>query len=134
MTEPEAGARKARIDKWLWCVRFYKSRALATAAVEGGRVHLNGARVKPSHPVRAGDRIELTRESESWDLRVRLLPARRGSAAAAAECYEESAESAAQRAARRAERRLTGGPAPRPASRPDKRARRQLVRLQRGHS
>src|SRR5258705_2743290 len=134
MTEPEAGARKPRIDKWLWCVRFYRSRALATAAVEGGRVHLNGLRVKPSHPVRAGDRIELTREAESWDLRVRSLPARRGAAAAAAECYEEYPESAARPAARAAERKLTGGPAPPPASRPDKRARRQLVRLQRGHS
>jgi ribosome-associated heat shock protein Hsp15 len=130
MTEPEAG--RQRIDKWLWCARFYKSRSLATAAVEGGRVHLNGARVKPSHPVRPGDRIELTREAESWDLEIRSLPARRGSALAASQCYEESAASVAQRAARRAARKLTGGPAPRPASRPDKRARRQLVRLQRG--
>ncbi|HZF17661.1 MAG TPA: RNA-binding S4 domain-containing protein [Steroidobacteraceae bacterium] len=126
MANPDPGA--LRIDKWLWHARFFKTRSLATAAVDGGRIHVNGARVKPAHAVRVGDRLEITREQESWDLRVRALPSRRGPAAGAAACYEESPESAA----RRAERRLLGGAPPRPASRPDKRARRELLRLQRG--
>lgn len=130
MANPDTGA--LRIDKWLWHARFFRSRSLATAAVDGGRVHVNGARVKPSHAVKIGDRLEITRDAEASDLLIRALPLRRGPAAAAAACYEESADSAARRAARREERRMLGGAPPRPASRPDKRARRELLRLQRG--
>jgi ribosome-associated heat shock protein Hsp15 len=130
MTNSGSPSERARIDKWLWCARFYKSRALATEAVQGGRVHLNGGRVKPAHIVRSGDQIEITRGPESWTIQVRAIPARRGSAHEAAGCYEETADSRTQREARRAERRLTGGAPPRPATKPDKRSRRALLRLQ----
>jgi ribosome-associated heat shock protein Hsp15 len=132
MNDPELDAERLRLDKWLWFARFYKSRSEATEAVEGGRVHLNGARVKPSHAVRIGDRIVITRAAESWDVEVRDLLARRGPAAAAAAAYAETAESAARREAARASRRMAGGAPPRPPKRPDKRARRALLRLQRG--
>jgi len=97
MTNSGSPNERPRIDKWLWCARFYKSRALASDAVAGGRVHLNGERVKPAHSVRAGDQIEITRASESWTIRVLAIPARRGSASAAARCYEEAADSIARR-------------------------------------
>jgi len=132
MTAPAPDDARARIDKWLWCVRFFRSRAQASAAVDGGRVHLNGARVKRSHAVRIGDRLDITREQESWGVVVLAIPAVRGPATAAALCYEESPESSRRREERRSQRRLAGGPAPRPPARPDKRARRELLRLQRG--
>ena len=132
MTDPDRNGERLRIDKWLWCARFFRSRAQASAAVDGGRVHLNGARVKASHAVRTGDRLEISRDEESWEVVVRSIPQRRRPAAEAAACYEESPQSVARRAARRTERRMAGGPAPRPPTRPDKRARRALLRLQRG--
>jgi ribosome-associated heat shock protein Hsp15 len=132
MADPVPDAERARIDKWLWCTRFFRSRAQASEAVDGGRVHLNGARVKRSHAVRVGDRLEITREQESWEVVVRAIPARRGPASEAAHCYEESAASLAGRDALRKQRRLAGGAPPRPATRPDKRARRELLRLMRG--
>lgn len=135
MASPDEGLAhdgKLRIDKWLWCARFYRSRSLAAAAVDGGRVHLNEARVKASHPVRVGDRIEITRGPEAWDIQVLALPLRRGSSAEASHCYDETPGSLARREALRALRRLSGGAPPRPPSRPDKRARRELLKLQRG--
>jgi ribosome-associated heat shock protein Hsp15 len=129
MTNSGSPSERPRIDKWLWCARFYKSRALASDAVAGGRVHLNGERVKPAHSVRAGDQIEITRGSESWTIRVLAIPVRRDSASAAARCYEEAADSIARREAGRAQRRLVGGAPPRPPAKPDKRSRRALLRL-----
>jgi len=132
MANPDRNGAALRIDKWLWFVRFFRSRSLASAAVDGGHVHLNGARVKASHAVRPGDRLEITREHESWEILVRELPSMRGPAAQAARCYEESPDSAARRESQRAQRRAAGGAPPRPPKRPDKRARRELLRLQRG--
>jgi len=132
MTHPSENGERLRIDKWLWCARFFKSRGQASAAVDGGRVHLNGARVKAAHAVRAGDRLEITRDDDAWEIVIRSMPPRRGPAAEAAACYEESPESVARRAARRSERRMAGGRPPRPPARPDKRARRALLRLRRG--
>jgi ribosome-associated heat shock protein Hsp15 len=132
MAIPVRNVARLRIDKWLWFVRFFKSRAQASEAVDGGRIHLNGARVKASHAVCAGDQLEITRGRESWELWIRAIPARRGPAAEAIACYEESSESVARRAAARTERRLTGGAPPRPPKRPDKRARRAILRFQRG--
>jgi ribosome-associated heat shock protein Hsp15 len=132
MTTPDRIGAALRIDKWLWFVRFFRSRSLASAAVDGGRVHLNGARVKASHAVRVGDRLEITREHESWDIRVLAIASRRGPATEAALCYEESPESKARREGERARRKLAGGAPPRPPKRPDKRGRRELLRLLRG--
>jgi ribosome-associated heat shock protein Hsp15 len=122
---------RARIDKWLWCVRFYKSRALATAAVAGGRVHLNGERVKPAHPVRVGDRLEITDGPIVREVNIALLPERRGPASAAARCYEESPASIARRVRLKEQHALAAAFAPRPDARPDKRQRRRLMKLRR---
>ena len=125
----ESVAGAARIDRWLFAVRLYKSRSLAAQAVAGGRVHLNGARVKPGHEVRAGDRLTLTRGALEFECTVSAIPTRRGPANAAARCYEEAPESAARRAAFAERMRIAAALTPRPAERPDKRGRRQLRRL-----
>jgi len=123
------GPGAARLDRWLFAVRLYKSRALAAEAVAGGRVHLNGGRVKPSHEVRRGDVLTLMRGALEFECRVSELPARRGPAAQAARCYQESAPSIARRAQFAARMKLAAALTPRPAERPDKRARRELRRL-----
>ncbi len=120
-----------RLDKWLWHCRFYKTRSLATAAIAGGRVHLNAERVKPAHRVRIGDRLSLSLQGVIAEFEVLGLPQRRGPAAEAQAHYLETSESAQRRAQLREQQRLAQMSRPRPAARPDKRDRRRLMRLQR---
>ena len=127
--ESAAGPGAARLDRWLFAVRLFKSRSLAAQAVAGGRVHLNGERVKAAHEVRCGDRLSLVRGALEFECTVRGIPARRGPAPAAARCYEETAVSSSRRAEFAQRMRLAAALTPRPLERPDKRARRQLRRL-----
>jgi ribosome-associated heat shock protein Hsp15 len=122
--EPEPRAA-LRIDRWLWGARFFRSRGLAQQAVEGGRVQVNGERVRPSRLVRVGDRLHITREREQYEVLVLSIPLRRGPATEAQRCYEESEESMAARAHARELSRLSS---PGPHARPDKRERRELIR------
>jgi len=118
-----------RIDKWLWCARFYKSRSQATAAVAGGLVHVNGERVKPSRAVHVDDRIEITRDELRFEVVIRGLPVRRGPAPEARTYYVETEASVAAREQQRERSRLAP---PAPVGRPDKHARRMLRDLRRG--
>ena len=120
-----------RIDKWLWCARFFKSRSLAAEAVAGGKVHLNAQRVKPSRTVMAGDVLEITLGVEVATVKVTAIPVRRGPAAEARLCYEETPESLARRERYREQRRLAAMAAPQTDGRPDKRTRRELLRFHR---
>ena len=121
-----------RLDKWLWQARFYKTRSLATAAINGGKVHLNAERVKPAHRVRIGDSLSVSLQGVVAEFEVLALPSRRGPAAEAQACFAETPASAARRAALREQQRLAEVSRPRPGSRrPDKRDRRRLLRLQR---
>ena len=122
---------RARIDKWLWCARFYRSRAQASEAVAGGKVHLNGERVKPAHPVRVGDRLEITQGAVVREVNIALLPERRGPATEATRCYEETMASIERRARLKEQHALAAAFAPRPDARPDKRQRRRLMKLRR---
>ncbi len=117
-----------RIDKWLWAARFYKTRSLAQQAVEGGKVRLNGERVKPAKDLRAGDRLDLNLAAQDWTIAVRALSDKRGPAAVAQTLYEESDESRARRAAQSALRKLAVEPEQERHGRPTKRERRQLDR------
>ena len=122
-----------RIDKWLWAARFFKTRGLAAKAVLGGRVQVNGERIKPSRLVRVGEIVTVTKATEQWTVAVTGISERRGPAAVAQTLYGETAESRATR-----EQRALG---PRPArtpgddlgARPTKQARRRLDALRRGH-
>jgi ribosome-associated heat shock protein Hsp15 len=115
-----------RIDKWLWFARFFKSRSQATDAVAGGRVHLNGQRVKASHEVRVGDVLAVTRGDYTQTVAVQALPMRRGPFAEAQAAYAETPESLVQRERKREQLRWVP---PSPDGRPDKHARRALRSL-----
>ena len=123
-----------RLDKWLWHTRFFKTRSLATAAITGGRVHLNSDRVRPAHRIRVGDRLSLSLQGVVAEFEVLGLPARRGPAAVAQVHYLETPASAERRARLREQQRLAQATRPRPEARPDKRDRRRLMQLQRGQS
>jgi ribosome-associated heat shock protein Hsp15 len=120
-----------RLDKWLWHVRFYKTRSLATAAINGGKAHLNAERIKPAHRVRIGDHISLILQGIVAEFEVLGLPLRRGPAAEAQSFFLETPASAERRAKLREQQRLAQVSRPRPDARPDKRDRRRLMRLQR---
>jgi ribosome-associated heat shock protein Hsp15 len=118
-----------RIDKWLWATRFYKTRSLAAQAVSGGKVQLNGARIKPARSLKIDDRLEIHKDGYEYQVRVVELAQKRGPARLARTWYEESQESIRKREQQRAENRLLAASSPRPPGRPDKRARRHLRRL-----
>lgn len=127
--DTEPATPSLRVDKWLWCARFFRSRGLAQEAVEGGHVQVNGERVKASRPVKVGDRLRITRERERYEVEVTGIPVRRGPATEARQHYLESAESEAARAHARELDRLS---APTSSGRPDKRERRDLLRTVKG--
>src|SRR5258706_16149400 len=95
-TDENAGNH--RLDKWLWHTRFFKTRSLAAAAINGGKVHLNAERVKPAHRVRVGDRLSLSLQGIVGEFEVLGLPVRRGPAAAALTHYAETPAGADRRA------------------------------------
>lgn len=117
---------RVRIDKWLWAARFFKTRSLATDAVQGGRVHVDGARVKPARDVRVGDRIEVPFGHGTMDVVVRALADKRGSATAAALLYVETDESRERRERERAQRAMAPPPGADLHGRPGKRDRRRI--------
>ena len=117
-----------RLDKWLWAARFYKTRSLATDAVDGGHVQLNGLRIKPAKDVRVGDRVHLVLGEMHWDLCVLALADKRGPATLARTLYSETADSQAAREALVEARRLVNEPG-RGAIRPTKRDRRAMQKL-----
>jgi ribosome-associated heat shock protein Hsp15 len=123
------GPGAARIDRWLFAVRLFKSRSLASQAVTGGRVHVNGERVKSSRELRCGDVLTLMRGAVEFECMVSALPERRGPATAAALCYLESAASKGRRAEFAARMKVAAALTPRPLARPGKHERRQLRRL-----
>jgi len=86
-----------RLDKWLWAARFYKTRSLATEAINGGKVHVNGQRTKPAKDIKPGDHIEIHKNGYRWVLTVTALTAQRRSAKDAALLYEESPETYTKR-------------------------------------
>jgi ribosome-associated heat shock protein Hsp15 len=122
-----------RVDKWLWAARFFKTRSGATEAVLGGRVHVNGARVKPSKDVRAGDMVQLTIRSGKRTVEVVSVSEKRGPAATAATLYSETPESTSARESAALERRLARPPGADLGSRPTKLARRRLEAMRRAH-
>lgn len=125
---------RLRIDRWLWCARFFKTRSLAAQAVRGGHVQLNGQRVKAAHAVKVGDALTIVlREDTEREVRIDAIPARRGPAPEAAACYTETAESIERRRLAAERRALAPAFGPPTEGRPDKRTRRLLLRArQRG--
>ncbi len=119
-----------RLDKWLWATRFFKTRTLAAEAISGGKVHVDGERVKPSKTIRIGSKIEITKEPYTFELIVTGLSLQRRSAKEAALLYEELPESIARRQAEALRLRAEKAFSP-PPRRPDKKQRRQIHRFKR---
>ena len=94
-----------RIDKWLWAARFYKTRSLAREMVDGGKVHIDGQRVKPSKAVRIGQMLQVRQGHDLRDIQVLALSEKRGNAEQAALLYTETEQSIARRETLSAERR-----------------------------
>jgi ribosome-associated heat shock protein Hsp15 len=117
---------EVRLDKWLWAARFFKTRSLATEAVNGGKVELNGQRPKPSKTLKVGDQLRIRIGPFIHSVTVRALSDRRGPASAAALLFEESSESIAERERLREQHRLAPPAQYLEGGRPTKKERRQL--------
>jgi ribosome-associated heat shock protein Hsp15 len=120
-----------RVDKWLWAARFFKTRALAREAVKGGKVRIDGHRVKPGRSLKPGDCLSIRRGDEDYVVTVRDLGDRRVSATLAQEKFTEDPNSKARREAAAEQRKLEHQAKAQRQRRPDKRQRRQIIRFTR---
>ena len=120
---------RLRVDKWLWAARFFKTRSIAKTAIEGGKVHLEGQRVKVSREVSVGEILVIKQGWDEKEVVVRALSAQRGPAPIARELYEETANSSEKRGREAQARRAAGGSVARPAQKPGKHQRKALERL-----
>lgn len=118
-----------RIDKWLWAARFFKTRSLATDAVGGGKVKLNGAPTKPAREIKIGDRLDIYNGNTRWELVVVALSEKRGPASEARQLYEETPDSVAAREAEQLRQKFSRDPAAELHGRPTKRERRKLNKM-----
>ena len=118
-----------RLDVWLWAARFFKTRALAKQAIEGGKVRVGDAAGKPSKPVHVGNRLTVARGEDRYEIDVVALITQRGSAAVAQVAYRETEASRKAREHAAEQRHLTAAGYAKPASKPDKRARRLIRAL-----
>lgn len=115
-----------RIDKWLWAARFFKTRSLATDAVERGKVKLRGERTKPSHNLKTGDMLQIDNGATEWEVQVCGISDKRGSAAVAQGLYGETAASMEKRRLLAEQHHFFKEPTAALKGRPTKRDRRLL--------
>ncbi|MFT5321463.1 MAG: ribosome-associated heat shock protein Hsp15 [Pseudohongiellaceae bacterium] len=120
---------KVRLDKWLWAARFFKTRSMAKQAIEGGKVHCNGARSKSSREIEAGFILEIRRGLDELTVTVSALSDKRGSAPQAALLYEETSESIEKRLLQAEQRKMQRAMNPLASGRPSKQDRRQIHRF-----
>src|SRR5437868_4683298 len=125
----ESVTSRQRLDKWLWAARFFKTRTLASDAIEAGKVRVAGERVKPAREMKIGDRILVEREGLRWDVEVLGLTQRRGPASEAALLYREGEASKAAREEMIAQQKAADAANPDLKGRPTKRMRRVLEKL-----
>lgn len=118
-----------RVDKWLWAARFYKTRSLASAAIRGGKIHINGSRVKPSRNIALGDTLIINKSPTEWQVVVDDISDKRLAAPLAQQLYHETAASIEKRQENAQLRKLAGDLTHGSDKRPDKKSRRQLINL-----
>ena len=118
-----------RIDRWLWAARFFKTRSLAKAALEGGKVTIDGQRGKPAKEIRPGQTLSIRRGDDTSVVVIKGLSDKRGPAPEAQQLYEETPESIEAREVRRSERRMIRAGLTIPSTRPTKKQRRDINRL-----
>lgn len=117
-----------RLDKWLWAARFFKTRSLATDAIDRGRVRIDGEPVKPARAVKVNDKLSIDNGSDRWEVIVAAISGSRGPAPVARTLYFETDESIARRENDKVARRLYPEPSSEIKGRPTKRDRRALTR------
>lgn len=127
-------AQKVRLDKWLWAARFFKTRSLASEAIKGGKVSVNGHRAKPSREVEIDDVLILRQGFDEKTVVVKALSDRRGPASVAQQLYRETEQSIDKREKEKEMRRLSAVQRPHGEGRPSKRQRRQIHRFTRSGS
>jgi len=120
-----------RLDKWLWAARFYKTRPLATEAVNGGKVHLNGHRVKPGRLVHIGDALRIQRGPVLYEIVVKGINKQRRPASEMDQLYEETQSSIESRQQLMDLRKMAAGARAAPAGKPNKHERKHIVRFKR---
>ena len=126
--QPESPVTESmRVDKWLWAARFFKTRSIAKDAIEGGKVHLNGERVKVSKEIRVGMELTIRQRFEQKTVQIKALSAVRGGAPIAQQLYEETEVSIARRELLSSQRKLHN--LARPEHRPSKKDRRDINRF-----
>lgn len=118
-----------RLDKWLWAARFYKTRSIAKAMIEGGKVHYNGQRAKTSKLVEVGAMIKLRQGNDEKEVVVQALSDQRRGASEAQQLYQETAKSVAEREKMALARKVNGLSMPHPERRPNKKERRDLLKV-----
>ena len=123
-----------RLDKWLWAARFFKTRPLAAEAINGGKVHLNGDRVKPSRNIKTGDRLQITRGQFEFKITIEALNKHRRPANEAQMLYKEDDDSINKRKDLALSLKMLNANMPHTEKRPDKKQRRQITRLRRTES
>ena len=126
-------SRAVRLDKWLWAARFFKTRRLASDAIKGGKVELNGVRAKPAKDVRVGDRLSVHKDAFEFVVEVEGLSEKRGPATEAVKLYTETEDSMRRREELKEQLRAQARAFPRPDHRPGKRDRRDLAAFKRGN-
>ncbi|MEZ8195406.1 ribosome-associated heat shock protein Hsp15 [Vibrio cortegadensis] len=125
MSSPTSGVR---LDKWLWAARFYKTRSVARNMVDGGKVHYNGQRSKPSKIVELGAVITLRQGNEEKTVTIEKVSDQRRGAPEAQTLYIETQESVAKREQHAQDRKLHAV-SPSPERRPDKKQRRNIIKF-----
>jgi ribosome-associated heat shock protein Hsp15 len=121
-----------RLDKWLWAARFFKTRRLATDAINGGKIHLNGQRTKPGKEIKVGSKLEIVKEPYCWEIEVLILNQQRRPAVEALLMYQESPQSLEKRLSEIALQKEKREHFTTRDERPTKKQRRQIHQFKRG--
>ena len=126
-----ANDQHIRLDKWLWAARFFKTRALAATAIDGGKVQVNGERAKRAKPLHPGDQVRIRQGVYEHTVVITELSEHRGPAATAARLYQETAESVAARERLAAQMKNLNNAFAAEGERPTKRDRRRIEQFRR---
>jgi ribosome-associated heat shock protein Hsp15 len=130
-TDSNSGLTKVRLDKWLWAARFFKTRSLAKAAIEGGKVHCNGERCKCSREIAAGATLAIRQGLDEFTVIVQTLSEQRRGAPEAAKLYAETPESLSKRSEEAARRKAQNAAMDNYSGRPTKQDRRRITQFKR---